>query len=436
MDNAISMRDFEGQTIADKYQLIRYIHEGGFGAVYEACHVAYELPLRTVAIKIAKKPMSNREARDVFHDALTMAHIADNEPDLSIRQHFVTVHDAGLCPDSSALAGHPYVVMEMIRGGSLRTCLRAGPLPLKRAVDYFDQMLRAVAYMHQCQPRADGSRQRLIHRDIKPDNVLVDRRQSGQDIIKMTDFGLAVPVDTLLGWATSGGDLAYMAPESFSHKRCSTQTDVYMLALVFYEMITNHSPFLEVGAHLQGSKETQRAELERLHLAARLNERFPLIENHPEVRQRPALGQVVLKALRTDAFEDAGEFRRAWLEAKEDRRDRSLTKPWEKVRQLVVEARQFLAVQDEQAADERLRQAMAINRDPLAVPDPMTVGEAYLLYVERLIRQDRKDEAVSLAQEAYRRRRCRSTCQAMACCSPAPLAASFERESRDCGDQT
>jgi len=437
MEDTICMRDFEGQMIADKYRLVRYLNEGAFGAVYEASHVAYELPLRTVAIKVAKRPMDDRQARDIFRDALVMANLVDAAPEASIRQHFVTVHDSGRCPQDGVLAGHPYVAMQMIHGGSIRTCLRPGALPLKRAMTYFDQMLRAVAFMHQGLPQADGSRRPLLHRDIKPDNILVDRGpQTAQDVVKVTDFGLAVSVEELLGWAGSGGDLAYMAPESFSHDRCSPQTDVYMLALVFYEMLTGHSPFLKVGSHLRGTDQEKRDQLRKLHLAARQHEVFPRLMTHPQIRQRPALGEVILAALTLDAnsrpYRNAADFLEAWTRAKECGAGPRPETPWETVRRLVGEARQCFAVHDHSGGDRRIDQAMTINRDRAKVPDPMMVGEAYLIKVERLVDVGRPAEALQLAQEGYNRRRCPSTCRALARCSSPGMRKLLEEEASKC----
>ena len=292
MANDVSnMSAFEGEAIAGRYRLERFLDGGNFGAVYRASQLAYGLELRQVAIKIAKRPMSDSEARRAFDEALTMARVADTASDPALRQHFVSVFDAGRCPEGGALAGHPYVAMELISGGSVKNSLKLGPFPLTRAVAYFDQMLRGMAFMHQND---------LVHRDLKPGNILISRRQDGSDVVKISDFGLVIEVDRLLR-ASSGGDSAYLAPESFSDDdRCSRQSDVYMLGLVFHEMLTGVNPFSEVGAHLRGSDESKHPELRRLHLAARHHRAFPTLEQHAELKERPALAAVIRNSLQAD----------------------------------------------------------------------------------------------------------------------------------------
>jgi serine/threonine protein kinase len=444
MDDSRTMRTFVGTAIVDRYRLEQFLDEGMFGAVYKATQVAYEVELREVAIKIAKQPMTYSEARRVFGDALLMARVADTIADVALRQHFVTVYDAGRCPEGGPLAGHPYVVMELVRGGSLKRSLRAGPFPLTRAMAYFEQLLQVMACMHGGVTRADGRSHPIIHRDLKPSNILVSRRQDGPDVLKITDFGLAVEVDALLGWVESGGDLAYLAPESFSHNICSPQSDVYMLGLVFYEMLTQTTPFAEVGNHLRGTDKEKRAELRRLHLAARQMEQFALLEHHEELRQHPKLAKVIRTALQVDmparTYANACELKSAWEQAQTADNGPLLPPepPWKTVRRLTGEAEQCFAVGDDERGETLLRQAMTINQDRNRVPDPMVVGRSYLLMVQRLLYHDKTEDAGRLALEGYQRRTCCSTCRAVARYYDArqsPLGARFDQEAETCPDQ-
>jgi len=438
----INMRDFEGQEILGKYRLVKYLAEGGFGAVYRATHVAYQLELREVAVKLGKCPMAPHEAREAFGDALKLTRISDPAPDPLLREHFVTVHDAGICPDGGPLAGHPYVVMEFVRAGSLRDCLRPGPFPLKRAIRYFDQMLDAVAYMHAGVPQPDGTIQPVIHRDIKPDNILVVRRAGRDDLIKLTDFGLAIDVDKLLGWVRSGGDLCYLPPDSFLRDVCSPKSDVYMLGLVFYEMITGQAPFAEVGRHLRGTDKEKREELRKLHVAARQCETFPHLERHPEIRRRPELGQVIRAALTADMpsrpYRNAGELRAAWRQAQRGDGDETAETPRDAARRLFGEAEQCYELGDDARGDALLDAAMELNRDGRRIPDHQVLGAAYLRAVRRLIARGQLESAGKLALEGYRRRRCRSTCRAVAryyAASDSPAAAQFDQEAQTVTDQ-
>ena|GEM_PF-1552215 len=441
-NEAINVSDLEGQIIVGKYRLVQYLSGGAFGAVYRAAHLAHELELREVAVKIAKRPMTDAEARRVFCDALVMARLADTAPDIALRQHFVTVYDAGRCPEGGPLAGHPYVVMEWVSGGSLADCLRPGPFPLKRASEYFDQMLRALAFMHAGVPGAGGRQEPLVHRDLKPGNILVHRTAEGRDVVKLTDFGLAVKVDTLLGWVSSGGDLAYLAPESFSHNISSPQSDVYMLALVFYEMLTKQNPFRHVGVTVETEDEEQKCdELRRLHWDARRHEDFPLLESHPEIHRRPALGLVIRRALAADMnarpYKNAGELYEAWQRAKAGEGPPPES-PWEVVQRLANEAEQCFAMLNSAQGQALLDEAMQLNRDRSLVPARYIIGRTYRLAVERMIEVGQVQEAGRVAMEGYRCRRCQSTCKGLAQYYHAmnsPLAESLEKESLDCEDR-
>lgn len=414
-DDSIDMRSLEGSLLAGRYRLEHCLDEGNFGAVYRASHIAYGVELRGVAVKVAKRAMSDSEARRIFGDALLMASLADATPDATLRQHFVSVFDAGRCEESGPLGGRPYLVMELVKGGSLKHCLRVGPFPLKRTIEYFDQILQAMAFMHG---GGGGERGPIVHRDLKPANILVSRPDNAADIVKITDFGLAIEVGSLLGWVESGGDLAYLAPESFSHNICSPQSDVYMLGLVFYEMIAGHNPFREVGRQLRGVDSQQHVELRRLHLAARQTEMFPVLQEHVELRRKPELAQVIRQALAADmntrGFANACEFQGAWQRAKKGNGPITHESAWDKVRRWTEEADACFQLQDDDRGDKLLKQACDLNENAKEVPDSLLVGKTYLLAVERLLCKGAIEEAGRLAMNGCRRRRCRSTCLAVA----------------------
>jgi serine/threonine protein kinase len=446
-ETPLDLRELEGAVLAERYRLERFLDEGAFGAVFRATHLAYGRELRDVAVKLAKRPMSDARARATFGDALQMARLTDAAADPALRQHFVTVHDAGRFPESGPLAGHPYVVMELVRGGSLKSCLSAGPFPLKRAAAYFDQVLEALAFMHG---RA------LVHRDLKPGNVLVTRPAGSCDVLKVTDFGLAIEVDTLLGWVESGGDLAYLAPESFSHEICSPQSDVYMLGLVFYEMLIGRCPFAEVGRHLRGDDAEKRRELKRLHLNARQLESFAALDRHEELKQAPKLLQVVRKALAADMpsrYGSAIELKAAWEKARggAPQQEPPAEAAWTTVRRLLREAEQCFAVGEMTRGEGLLEEALLIQRDKERVSDAMMVAALYLRLTERALAQGRIDDAGAYANEGFQRRQalvdarlkasqCRSTLLAMAAYYRAQdpssaLAARFDSQARTCPDQ-
>jgi serine/threonine protein kinase len=443
----MNMLSYEGATIDNRYRLIRFLDEGCFGAVFRAEQMAYGVALREVAVKIAKQPMTDLEARDTFRDALIMTRVVDAIADAALRNHFITVHDAGRCPEDGPLPGHPYMAMELVPGSGLHQRLKPGPFPLKRALAYFDQMLTAMAFMHQGVRDPDGRTRPVVHRDLKPANILVVRQENGEDILKITDFGLALPVDSLLGWAESGGDMAYLAPESFSHNICSPQSDVYMLGLIFYEMITHRQPFAQVGRHLRGSTEKDSTEIRQLHLKARQREGFRELENHVELKRHPGLVRVMRTALAPDmgsrTYRNGVELKAAWEKAREEGRgpEHGTTTgemPWETVRRLTELAEQCYRVGDLERGHEYLERALTINRDRDRVPDKLVNGRCYHLSVNRRLEENRKDEAGQLATEGYGAKVCRSTCLAVADYYGAlgsAVAAGFLQKAGQCPDR-
>lgn len=436
------LRALRGTTVAGRYRLDRYLDEGNFGIVYGATQLAFGGEMRQVAVKIGKRPMSNAEANAVFAEAAILTKLVDNTPDSDTRQHFVMIHDAGRCAEGEPLAGHPYVVMELVPD-SLARRLREKAFPLCQAMTYFDQILKAVAWMHQgFRGPNEKSPTPLVHRDIKPGNVLLIRRADGPDLVKISDFGLTVKVDTLLGWVQSGGDLAYLAPEAFSHNICSKQSDVYALALLFYQMIGQQNPFSAVGSYLRGADAKQRDELRKLHLTARQLEQFKLLDTHVELRRKKKLAEVLRSALAADMnsrpYQDAADFRAAWEQAKGDTTSPpKAEQSWETARRLTAEARQCFAVCNQARGRSLLEQAEQINRDPKRVPDRMLVGDCYLLGVEQRLAAGQIRAAGELAAEGHERRKCRSTCLAMALYfqrENSPLWATFQQRAQTSAD--
>ena len=187
-------------------------------------------------------------------------------------------------------------------------------------------------------------------------------------------------------------------------------------------------------------------ELRRLHLAARQKEPFAHLEHHTEIKQMPNLGKVIRMALAADmntrAYRNAREFLTAWEKAKGEGNGDPLAGPypWETVRRLTQEARQCFAVGDNERGEILLCQAMEINRDSRRVPDPMVVGEVYLLTVERLLKGGQVEKAERVASEGLQRKPCRSTYEAVAryyeaLGSNAALPLRFLQMARECPDE-
>lgn len=200
-----------------KYELTALLGRGGMGEVYAAHDTDKG---RTVALKILREQYADDERfRARF---LRESHVVANleEP------HVVPIHDWG------EINGNLYIDMRLVRGQTLHDLLRTAPLAPHRAVSIVEQIAAALDAAH-----AQG----LIHRDIKPQNIIV----TDADFAYLLDFGIAqAQGDSSL--TQSGmyiGSFGYMAPERFSGATCSPAADIYSLACVLHEALTGNTPF-------------------------------------------------------------------------------------------------------------------------------------------------------------------------------------------------
>lgn len=198
------------------FKIVDILGKGGMGSVYKAKDLALE---RYVAIKMLRiaqdhQPMILAEARTISQF---------NHPNI------VTVYDIARDENDN------FIVMEWINGRPLNAVISPQGLPLKTLLAYAIQMVAALQCAHK---------QGIIHRDIKPQNIMVD----GNGIIKMLDFGIA----TLQGERqeqTASGSPQYMSPEQTLGKVCDNRSDLFSLGIVLYEMLTGVKPFLGLNAH-------------------------------------------------------------------------------------------------------------------------------------------------------------------------------------------
>jgi serine/threonine protein kinase len=201
-----------------KYQLNRLLGQGGMGEVYEAHDTGKD---RTVALKILPEELSRDEGFRARFQRESRAAAMLEEP------HVIPIHDWG------EIDGKLYIDMRLVRGQDLHECLRSGPLEPERAVGIIRQIAAALDAAH-----AQG----LIHRDVKPPNILIT---ATEDFAYLIDFGIAENRgDTRLTVAGSAvGSFAYMAPERFEDRPTTPAVDTYSLAAVLYETLTGQPPF-------------------------------------------------------------------------------------------------------------------------------------------------------------------------------------------------
>jgi len=275
-----------GRTLCDRYRIEEVIGRGGFAAVYRATD---ERLGRTVAVKVTTFSATNPETRDEVQKRFrreARAAASLHHPNV------VTVYDFGTDPS----LGLEFFVMELLQGEDLAHRLaRPAPLPVRVAL----RLLRDAAWGVDA-----GHRAGLVHRDIKPGNIFLARRdRPGRFRVCVLDFGIARPAiaDEATQLTRAGGMLlspAYASPEQLRGElRVSPASDVFSLGVIGYELLARERPF--PGNRLQATPGEQPAPV-------------PLRERNPEVP--PDVAAAIHRALAedpADRFPTAGAFAEA-----------------------------------------------------------------------------------------------------------------------------
>jgi hypothetical protein len=207
------------QLIADRYELKETVGSGGMSTVYCAFDTLLE---RHVALKILHEQFgADEEHVERFRrEARAVAQLS--------HPSVVTVIDRG------EEDGKQFIVFELVDGENLKELVeRAGPLPIRRVLELGLEVGRALAFAH-----AQG----LVHRDVKPQNVLLN----GDGLAKVTDFGIVRSLDAVGGQTETGtvlGTSHYIAPEQARGERVDALTDVYSFGVVLYELLAGDVPF-------------------------------------------------------------------------------------------------------------------------------------------------------------------------------------------------
>ncbi|HEY9791582.1 MAG TPA: serine/threonine-protein kinase [Candidatus Obscuribacterales bacterium] len=261
-----------GQRLADRYEILSLIGEGGIGLVYKARHV---LMNRMVAIKIIRSEMiDNSTLIQRFQQEATAISKLDHP-------NIVQVYDYGVAPD-----GLPYLVMDYLEGTTLADLLTAqGKMSPDRAMPLFLQACHALKHAHE-----NG----IIHRDFKASNLVVCQDPLLGEVVKVVDFGMAkllhpdadnMNFQELTQSGEVFGSPLYMSPEQCKGLRLDERSDLYSLACVMYYALAGRPPFL--GENVLGTLQMQ------------INDSAVPPSNY-QAEISPGLDSIVLKALQKE----------------------------------------------------------------------------------------------------------------------------------------
>jgi serine/threonine protein kinase len=286
-------RDLSGTVLAGRYRVLQQIGGGGMGTVHAGEHLEVG---RKVAIKILLPESVNRPdlVERFRREARVTARIE--------HEHVVECLDIGVTADN--LCFH---VMEWLRGEDLHMLLRrVRTLPWPRVRSIVTQVCRAVAAAHE---------RGVIHRDLKPGNIFLVRREDNPDFVKVLDFGIAkltgadeVHAEVLTRIGEVLGTTPYMAPEMAAGEPFDHRIDVYAVGVILFQALSGRLPF--------------RAKTPRQLLTQILTGDIPdLSERNPQLVVSPALEALLRRALHRDVqqrFPDMAALHEALMELPDD----------------------------------------------------------------------------------------------------------------------
>ncbi len=208
----------KGQKINDRYEIIKTIGEGGMANVYLATDIILN---RKVAVKVLRGDLSGDEKfiRRFQREALSASNLSHS--------NIVEVYDVG------EEEGNHYIVMEYVEGKTLKQLIqKRNSLTLPEVLDIMMQITDGMAHAHDAY---------IIHRDIKPQNILI----LDNGLIKITDFGIAMALNATQLTQTNSvmGSVHYLPPEQANGRGSTIKSDIYSIGIVMYELLTGSVPF-------------------------------------------------------------------------------------------------------------------------------------------------------------------------------------------------
>jgi serine/threonine-protein kinase len=275
-----------GVVVAERYRIVEPLGRGGMGIVYRVEHtrIGKLLAMKLLTGELSRNPEVVRRFKQ---EALTVSKLSS--------PNTVQVFDFG------AAEGLTYLVMELVAGEDLARLLRAhGPMPFSRLGKIVIQVCSSLAEAHQ---------KGIVHRDVKPENVMLLRARDGTDVAKVLDFGLAkLREGADLNDVTSQGAIVgtpyFMAPEQIRGEPVDNRSDIYALGALMYRALTGHYPF---------NGPTPMAVFTK-HLT---EPPVPPADRAPELGIPPGVSAIVMKALEkspADRFQKVEDLQAALVE--------------------------------------------------------------------------------------------------------------------------
>ena len=224
-ETTLPQQSLNGTTLDSRYSIEMQIGQGGVGIVYLARD--RKLHDKPVVIKVLHEKS--------LQDSWVVQKFQQEKEALARVDHpgVVGILDTGELPD-----GKPYLVMQYIDGVTLRSQIKPEGMSLDRTAEIIRQTGRALSAAHD---------RGIFHRDLKPENIMLQTFGSGEEQVKIIDFGIAKLKDSVVAPSTmtgaTAGTVAYMAPEQLSGRPVSAATDIFAMGAIAYELVTGRKPF-------------------------------------------------------------------------------------------------------------------------------------------------------------------------------------------------
>lgn len=354
------MSDLVGTVISSKYELTKFLGEGGLGRVF----LAEQKPMgRQVALKLLHPELSGDASLSARFEREALAASRISHP------NSVVIHDFG--SDVVGSRKQLYLVMEFLKGETLHERIQGHPdrrLPTWDAVHILTQVLRPLAAFHKAG---------VVHRDLKPDNIMLCQGDLGEQV-KLLDFGIAkVSGSSLTATGQMVGTPHYMAPEQITaSKELSATVDIYAMGVLLYEALTGDPPYMA----------EHHIDLFRMHL---METPKALAQRFPQAPYLTPFDAVIRKAMSkkpADRYQSADELRHAMesalvtsvaqeqeaLEVTQARK--RLTPSWWQVRPIEKSPATLLLREEDSTGDFAIHNAQTVTMEKLSI-DPIRVEE-------------------------------------------------------------